>query len=102
MTTKERLHALVEEQERMHRLVEELSELEAASALSLLEKEHEDPEPADNEDAAAQSGDIIDDWGDLDAQTDAAAGDLMARLDEEEIAEFGETISQAWGYESAK
>ena len=53
-------------------------------------------------DEQSQPGDIIDEWGDLDAQTDAAAGDLMARLDEEEIAEFGETISQAWGYESAK
>jgi hypothetical protein len=48
----------------------------------------------------AEPDDIVDDWGNLDAQTDAAAGDLMARLDEEEIAEFGETISQAWGYES--
>lgn len=47
-----------------------------------------------------QPDDIVDDWGNLDAQTDAAAGDLMARLDEEEIAEFGETISQAWGYEA--
>jgi hypothetical protein len=46
---------------------------------------------------ATQSSDIVDDWGNLDAQTDAAAGDLMARLDQEEIAEFGETISQAWG-----
>ena len=49
-----------------------------------------------------EPGDIANDWGNLDAQTDAAAGDLMARLDEEEIAEFGETIAQAWGYESAK
>jgi hypothetical protein len=50
----------------------------------------------------AEPGDIADDWGNLNAQTDAAAGDLMARLDEEEIAEFGETISQAWGYESPR
>jgi hypothetical protein len=52
--------------------------------------------------SGADPDDAVDDWGDLDAQTDAAAGDLMARLDEEEIAEFGETIAQAWGYESAK
>ena len=44
---------------------------------------------------ATQPSDNVDDWGNLDAQADAAAGDLMARLDEEEIAEFGETISQA-------
>lgn len=87
MTTKERLHELVEE----------LSELEADDALRTLTARREN-------DAAAQGvqpDDIVDEWGDLDAQLDGAAGDLMARLDEEEIAEFGETIAQAWGYESS-
>jgi hypothetical protein len=46
--------------------------------------------------------DTTDEWGELGTQLDGAAGDLMTRLDKEEIAEFGETISQAWGYESPK
>jgi hypothetical protein len=41
----------------------------------------------------------IDEWGDLDEMTDAAGADLMADLDEEERAEFGETIGEAWGRE---
>jgi hypothetical protein len=81
MTTKERLH----------KLIDELSEAEAERALALVEGQHKD-----------RPDGIVDEWGNLDAQTDAAAGDLMQRLDDEEIAEFGETISQAWGYESPK
>ncbi len=48
---------------------------------------------------AAAEGRIVDEWGDLSAQTDAAAADTMKRLDEEERAESGETIAQAWGRE---
>jgi hypothetical protein len=99
MTTKERLHALVEEKERMHRLVDELSELEAESALSLLEKEPADPEPAEDEDEAALPGDIIDDWGNLSAMKRHAAERKMKRLTEEEIAANGNTLAEAWGYE---
>jgi hypothetical protein len=84
MTTKERLHELVDE----------LTDEEATRVLELVEREHEDPL------SRAVANAPEDEWGDLNAQTDAAAGDLMARLDEEEIAEFGETISQAWGYEN--
>jgi hypothetical protein len=108
MTTKERLHELVEEKERMHRLVDELSELEAERALSLLEKAPADPllravadapeddEPHSDEGEAAMPGDIIDDWGNLSAMKRASTRSLMQRLDEEEIAEFGETIGDAW------
>lgn len=39
----------------------------------------------------------VDAWGDLSAMTDAAGGEAMRRLDEEERAEHGETIGEAWG-----
>jgi hypothetical protein len=74
MTAKERLQALVEE----------LSEPAAERALKLVEKEREDPEPADNEDEAAKPGDIIDDWGNLSAMTRRSASRLMKRLTQEE------------------
>jgi hypothetical protein len=74
MTAKERLRALVEE----------LSEPAAERALKLVEKEREDPEPADNEDEAAKPGDIIDDWGNLSAMTRRSASRLMKRLTQEE------------------
>jgi hypothetical protein len=61
--------------ERLQAWVEELSEPAAERALKLVEKEGEDKPES-----------IIDDWGDLDAQLDGAAGDLMARLAEEEAA----------------
>lgn len=48
----------------------------------------------------AKPGDIIDDWGNLSAMTRAAAGGMLRRMDEDEIAEHGETIAEAWGYES--
>lgn len=41
--------------------------------------------------------DSVDEWGDVDTMLDEAAGDLMAALDEEERAEHGETIAEAWG-----
>jgi hypothetical protein len=86
MTAKERLQALVEE----------LSEPAAERALKLVEKEHEDPEHADE---AAKPGDIIDDWGNLSAMKRGAASRKMKRLSEEEIAANGETLTEAWGYE---
>ncbi len=45
-------------------------------------------------------GDVVDEWGNLSAMTRAAAGAMLQRLDEAERAEFGETIAEAWGYES--
>jgi hypothetical protein len=45
---------------------------------------------------AARPGDIIDDWGNLSAMKRAATSQLMRRLDEEETAEHGETIGDAW------
>jgi hypothetical protein len=89
MTAKERLQALVEE----------LSEPAAERALKLVEKEREDPEPAEHEDEAAKAGDIIDDWGNLSAMKRGAARSKMKRLSEEEIAANGETLAEAWGYE---
>ncbi len=47
-------------------------------------------------------GDIVDVWGNLDAQTDATTAASMHDLDEQEMAELGETISEAWGYESSR
>lgn len=90
MTTKERLHELVDE----------LTEAEADETLQLVVARRQGRNGTDIE--PAQPGDVIDEWGNLSAMTRHAAGDLMRRLDEEEIAEFGETISEAWGYESPK
>ena len=47
---------------------------------------------------AAQPGDIVDEWGNLSAMKRASTSRVMRRMDEEEIAEFGETIADAWGY----
>ena len=46
---------------------------------------------------AGKPGDIIDEWGNLSAMTRASAGGMLQRMDEEELAEFGETIADAWG-----
>jgi hypothetical protein len=62
MTTKERLH----------KLVDELSEAEANETLRFA--------------AARHSGRSVDRWGDLDAWSDAASSDAMRMLDEEEAA----------------
>ena len=32
--------------------------------------------------------------------TRASAGSMLQRMDEEEVAEFGEMIADAWGYET--
>jgi hypothetical protein len=39
----------------------------------------------------------VDEWGDLSSMTRAAADATMRRLDEEERAQFGETLAEAWG-----
>ncbi len=54
---------------------------------------------AAHRDVEEKPGDIIDDWGNLSAMKRRSSARLMKRLDEEEIAEFGETIAEAWGYE---
>jgi hypothetical protein len=38
----------------------------------------------------------VDEWGDLAEMTDAAAAETMRHLDEEERAQRGETIGEAW------
>lgn len=71
MTTKQRLH----------QLVDELSEQEADETLRLV--------------IARREGKIVDEWGDLDAMVDRAANQVMRDLDEEERALFGETLGEA-------
>ena len=63
------------------------SEEDAEVALRAVEEKHQ------HED---ESGEIIDEWGNLDAMLDDAAGDLMADLDKEEIETSGETLADAW------
>lgn len=58
--------------ERLHKLVEELSDAEADETLRFAAARHE--------------GRSIDRWGDLDAWSDAASSDTMRMLDEEEAA----------------
>jgi len=69
MTTKERLH----------KLVDELSEQEAAETLQLVVARRQGEEPA-------QPGDVVDDWGNLSAMKRAATGDMLKRMDEAEEA----------------
>jgi hypothetical protein len=56
-------------------VVPKWTEHDAAVALRAVEDEHQ-----------AENGDTVDEWGTLSALTDAAAGDLMDRLAEEEAA----------------
>ncbi|MGH2903361.1 MAG: hypothetical protein ACRDK7_07250 [Solirubrobacteraceae bacterium] len=79
MTTKERLH----------KLVDELSEQEADDALDFIASRHEG------------DGDNVDEWGDLDTFGTALMGDALRKLDEEERAELGETIAEASQHQSA-
>jgi hypothetical protein len=58
--------------ERLHKLVEELSDAEADATLRFAVARHE--------------GGSVDRWGDLDAWSDAASSDTMRMLDEEEAA----------------
>jgi hypothetical protein len=62
MTTKERLH----------KLVDALSEQEAAEAIQYV--------------TSRRANGSVDEWGDLDAWSDAASRDTMRMLDEEEAA----------------
>jgi hypothetical protein len=123
--------------ERLHQLVDELSESEADDALRYVASRREDPlirrldsapledeEISPEEEAAAaegradiaagrtisheellreledKPGDIIDEWGNLSAMRRADSARKLARLDEQEIAEHGETIADAWRYEN--
>ena len=61
------------------------SEHDAEVALRAVEHEHE-------------TTPIVDEWGNLDKQTDATTAVSMRDLDEAERAEFGETIADAWKY----
>lgn len=76
MTTKERLHELVDE----------LTDEEANATLRLV--------------VARRRGANVDEWGDLDAFGDALTGDAFRRLDEEERTELGATVAEAWPRES--
>jgi hypothetical protein len=71
--------------ERLHKLVDELSDAEADVTLRFAAARHE--------------GRNLDEWGDLDAFGDALTGDTLRLLDEEERAKFGETIAEAWEHE---
>lgn len=68
--------------EKLHERVETLSEQEAVETLQMLE----DWKP----------GDTVDEWGILSAMARSSSGAAMRRLDEEERAEHGETIGEAW------
>lgn len=72
MTTKERLHELVDE----------LSDEEADATLLLV--------------VARRRGANVDEWGNLDAFGEALTADALNRLDDEERAELGCTIAEAW------
>lgn len=60
--------------EKLKAAVDQLSEAEAANAEIVIRRESDD------------SGRIVDEWGDLDAHTDAASRGVMRHLDEEERA----------------
>lgn len=79
--------------ERLHQLVDELSEAEADDALRYVASRREGGE-ADPE--AVRPGDIVDEWGNLSALRRASSAGKLARLDQEEIAECGETIGDAF------
>lgn len=79
--------------ERLHKLVDELSEAEADDALRYVAARHE-REEVDPE--AAKPGDIVDEWGNLSALRRASSARKLSRLDQEEIAESGETIGDAF------
>ena len=75
MTTKERLHELVDE----------LPESEVEPVVEFIVSRE-----------ANGADDAVDDWGNLDATLDGTADDQMTDLDEEEIATSGETLADAW------
>jgi hypothetical protein len=79
--------------ERLHKLVDELSEADAEATIEFISSWRM---------GEYMPGDIVDGWGNLSAMTRAAGSEMLRRLDEEEIAEHGETIAEAWGYEGSK
>jgi hypothetical protein len=50
----------------------------------------------------AKPNDPDDDREDMRAMAVESSLGVLRRMDEEEVAEFGETIAEAWGYESPK
>jgi hypothetical protein len=74
--------------EKLHERVEALSEEEAERLMAELE--------------GAAPGDIVDEWGNLSVMTRASSTRAMRRLDEEERAERGETIGEAWEREGLR
>jgi hypothetical protein len=77
MTTKERLH----------KLVDELSEVEADETLRFAVARHD--------------GSSVDEWGDLHAFGNALMGDALQRLDTEEQAILDETVADVWQRENS-
>jgi hypothetical protein len=78
--------------ERLHKLVDELSEAEIKPVLDFIASRRVEDTPDD----AAKPGDVIDEWGNLDAMLDEESADTMRMLDEEEMARTGETIGDAF------
>ena len=78
--------------ERLHKLVDELSEVEIEPVLDFIASRRVEDTPDD----AAKPGDVIDEWGNLDAMLDEESADTMRMLDEEEMARTGETIGDAF------
>jgi hypothetical protein len=77
--------------EKAHKLLDELPESEIEPVLDFIVARGPNGAGCD-----------VEEWGDLDAQTDAATAASMHDLDEAERAEFGETIAEAWKYESPR
>ncbi len=65
------------------------SEHDAEIALRAVEREH-------------SADDIVDEWGNLSEMARTATARVMRDLAEEERAQFGETIAEAWQYESPR
>ncbi len=84
--------------EQIHELVDELPESELEPVAEILASHG----PNGTAQETGKPGDIIDEWGNLSATTRASAGSMLQRMDEEELAEFGETIADAWGYKSPR
>jgi hypothetical protein len=74
--------------ERLHKLIDELPENQLEPVADILASRRE-PE-------AARPGDIVDEWGNLSVLRRASSPRKLGRLDEEETAEHGETIADAF------
>jgi hypothetical protein len=73
--------------EQLLRQAPDWSEHDAEVALRAVEHEHE---------TEARPGDIVDEWGNLSALRRVSSTRKLGRLDREEIAVHGETISDAF------